>query len=51
MKNKLITMLTLQDNLNRHINPEWVSAGYEWYRAIWIECAELMDDLYTTENV
>lgn len=44
-------MLTLQDNLNRHINPEWVSAGYEWYRAIWIECAELMDDLYTTENV
>lgn len=43
MKQKLTTMLTLQDSLNRHINPEWVTAGYEWYRAIWVECAELMD--------
>lgn len=43
MKQKLITMLTLQDSLNRHINPAWVTAGYEWYRAIWVECAELMD--------
>ena len=43
MKQKLITMLTLQDRLNRHINPAWVTAGYEWYRAIWVECAELMD--------
>lgn len=43
MKQKLTTMLTLQDSLNRHINPAWVTAGYEWYRAIWVECAELMD--------
>lgn len=43
MKQKLIAMLTLQDSLNRHINPTWVTAGYEWYRAIWVECAELMD--------
>jgi len=43
MKQKLIAMLTLQDSLNRHINPAWVMAGYEWYRAIWVECAELMD--------
>jgi dimeric dUTPase (all-alpha-NTP-PPase superfamily) len=43
MKQKLIAMLTLQDSLNRHINPAWVTAGYEWYRAIWVECAELMD--------
>ena len=43
MKQKLITMLTLQDSLNRHINPAWVTASYEWYRAIWVECAELMD--------
>lgn len=43
MKQKLISMLTLQDSLNRHINPTWVTAGYEWYRAIWVECAELMD--------
>ncbi len=43
MKQKLITMLTLQDSLNRHINPSWMTAGYEWYRAIWVECAELMD--------
>ncbi len=43
MKQKLIAMLTLQDSLNRHINPAWVDAEYEWYRAIWVECAELMD--------
>lgn len=43
MNTKLKAMLTLQDSLNRHINPKWVEADYEWYRAIWVECAELME--------
>jgi dimeric dUTPase (all-alpha-NTP-PPase superfamily) len=36
-------MLTMQDEMNRKIHPDWRAQNYEWYRAIWIECAELMD--------
>ena len=36
-------MLELQDAMNARINPEWRQAGNEWYRAIWIECAEMLD--------
>jgi len=43
MKNKIIKMLELQDAMNTRINPEWRQAGNEWYRAIWIECAEMLD--------
>lgn len=43
MKEKLLHMLRLQDNLNRQINPDWLRAGYEWHRAIWLEAAELME--------
>jgi dimeric dUTPase (all-alpha-NTP-PPase superfamily) len=43
MKNKIIKMLELQDAMNSRINPEWRQAGNEWYRAIWIECAEMLD--------
>jgi dimeric dUTPase (all-alpha-NTP-PPase superfamily) len=43
MKQKLLNMLQLQDQLNRHINPEWLQANNEWYRAIWLESAELME--------
>lgn len=37
------TMLDLQDKMNTKVHPEWRSQGFEWYRAAWIECAELMD--------
>jgi len=43
MKQKLLNMLALQDQLNRQINPDWLQAGNEWYRAIWLESAELME--------
>ncbi|WP_456379210.1 dUTP diphosphatase [Thiolapillus sp.] len=43
MKYKLLNMLQLQDQLNRHINPHWLQANNEWYRAIWLESAELME--------
>lgn len=43
MKQKLLNMLQLQDQLNCHINPEWLRANNEWYRAIWLESAELME--------
>lgn len=43
MKQELLTMLTLQDEMNSRVHPQWRSQGYPWYRAIWIESAELMD--------
>lgn len=43
MKQAFISMLDLQDKMNSKVHPEWQKQGYEWYRAIWTECAELMD--------
>lgn len=37
------TMLRLQDSMNTKVNVDWRSQGFAWYRAIWVECAELMD--------
>jgi len=36
-------MLDLQDSMNTKVNANWQQQGYEWYRAIWVECAELLD--------
>ncbi|MAA59247.1 MAG: dUTP diphosphatase [Ketobacter sp. GenoA1] len=36
-------MLELQNRMNSKVHPQWQQQGYEWYRAIWTECAELMD--------
>lgn len=43
MKQKLLAMLQMQDEMNSRVHPSWRDQNYEWYRAIWIECAELMD--------
>jgi C_GCAxxG_C_C family probable redox protein len=43
MKQKILTMLELQDAMNRKVNPDWRDAAYPWYRAIWTECAEMLD--------
>ncbi len=43
MEQQLCEMLALQDQMNKKVNPQWRSQNYEWYRAIWTECAELMD--------
>jgi dimeric dUTPase (all-alpha-NTP-PPase superfamily) len=43
VRQKLLAMLQLQDEMNTRVHPAWREQGYEWYRAIWIECAELMD--------
>ncbi len=43
MKQKILTMLELQDAMNLRVNPDWREAGYAWYRAIWTECAEMLD--------
>ena len=36
-------MLTMQDAMNSRVSETWRANGYEWYRAIWVECAEMLD--------
>lgn len=43
MQPQLLKMLDLQDAMNSKVTADWRSQGYAWYRAIWVECAELMD--------
>jgi len=43
MKQQILTMLELQNAMNSKVNENWVDQGFAWYRAIWVECAELLD--------
>ena len=43
MKQQISTMLDLQDSMNSKVKDDWREQNFEWYRAIWIECAELLD--------
>ena len=43
MKQQLTTMLQLQGEMNTKVHNEWQEQEFEWYRAIWVECAELLD--------
>jgi dimeric dUTPase (all-alpha-NTP-PPase superfamily) len=43
VQTQLSLMFELQDAINTRVNDNWRQQGFEWYRAIWIECAELMD--------
>lgn len=36
-------MLDLQDRMNTRVHPQWRAQNFEFYRAIWVECAELME--------
>lgn len=40
---ELREMLALQEAMNSRVNSGWREAGYAWYRAIWTECAEMLD--------
>ncbi len=41
--NKLAVMLEMQNAMNTKIHEKWFEQGFEWYRAIWVECAEMLD--------
>lgn len=43
MVEKILAMLNMQHAMNSKVHTAWVEQHFEWYRAIWIECAELMD--------
>ncbi len=40
------TMAELQDQINSKISHTWRDNGNAWYRAIWIEAAEMMDHIH-----
>ncbi len=43
MKQAIINMLEMQYRMNTRVHPEWITQNFEWYRAAWIECGELID--------
>ncbi|MEE2959658.1 MAG: dUTP diphosphatase [Myxococcota bacterium] len=43
MIRQLEHMLELQNSINQKVHPHWEDQGFEWFRAVWIEAAEMMD--------
>ena len=39
----LVTMLEMQHRMNTRVHETWAKQHFEWYRAVWIECGELID--------
>ena len=40
---RVLRMAALQERHNLEIHLDWRSQGYAYYRAVWVECAELLD--------
>ena len=43
MQEQFLNMLRLQDSHNTEVHPQWREQAYPYYRAIWVECAEMLD--------
>jgi len=43
MHARIVTMLNLQDSMNRKVHADWITQRFAWYRAAWIECGELIE--------
>ena len=43
IRQALTNMLVMQDRINSRIGENWTGRSLAWYRAVWVECAELMD--------
>ena len=43
MQQQILTMLTMQDEMNTKVHPEWRKQGFAWHRAMWVELAEMLD--------
>ncbi len=39
----LRAMATMQDEHNEQVHPDWRNSGAEYYRAVWVECAEMLE--------
>ena len=40
---RLVAMAAMQERHNRLVHPQWEQQGHAYYRAVWVECAELLD--------
>ena len=40
---QLAAMADMQARRNRLVHPQWERQGHPYYRAVWVECAELLD--------
>ena len=36
-------MLEMQHAMNSKVHTDWIEQDFKWYRAIWVECAEMLD--------
>lgn len=43
LRRQIREMLELQDKMNTRVHAEWRKQNNPWFRAIWTECAEMMD--------
>ena len=43
MRQALVNMLDMQHRMNTRVHEDWINQNFEWYRAIWIECGELIE--------
>ncbi|MEX1034131.1 MAG: dUTP diphosphatase [Cellvibrionaceae bacterium] len=43
MQQQVQIMLDLQNDMNSRVHRDWREQNFAWYRAIWIECAEMLD--------
>lgn len=39
----LNTMAKMQEKHNQQVHPQWRTQNYAYYRAVWVECAEMLD--------
>lgn len=42
-RDAILNMLQMQHRMNSRVHADWIDQRFEWYRAAWIECGELMD--------
>lgn len=43
MQQALENMLAMQHRMNTRVHEHWIQQNFAWYRAIWIECGELIE--------
>lgn len=43
MLQTLVSMLELQDKMNTKVHAQWRDQEFAWFRALWVECGELLD--------
>lgn len=43
MQQQIQIMFDLQEDMNSRVHADWRIQGFAWYRAVWIECAEMLD--------